>query len=296
MTITDTTAGISRAAMLVSLNISVYTGRKMDRKTQAEVVANKGAASARAASVYKSLFADCPELEAIVKFQSRARNRHYDLTLPWSDSGIRLLPTKAFMDYTQETDQMRQHFEFLVEQFLLKFDTLVAAAAFKLGTMFDRDEYPLRDEVAGRFRFDVAYMPLPTSGDFRLDIEHETQQALVDQYEQRMAEQVAAAQQDAWTRLYEALTHLKDKLTLDEEGKRKIFRDTTVTNVQELCDALTKLNVTGDPALEAARRKLEDAILGVEPAELRKEEGERLTVLHKVSTILDSFDFGELDD
>ena len=291
----DTTAGIARAAMLVSLNITLYTGRKQDKRAQAEVVASHNAGSSRAASVYKSLFTDCAELDALVKYQAKVRARHYAMTLPWLDSGPRLLPTKSFIEFTQEMDRHRQQFEFLVDAFLNKYDTLIAAAAFKLGTLFDRDEYLLRDAVARKFSFNLDYMPLPTAGDFRLDIEHEVQQQLVSQYEQRLAQQVEQAQRDAWDRMYEVLAQLKDRLTLDENGKRKIFRDTTVTNATDLCEALTALNVMGDPKLEAARQKLEDALMGVEPAELRKEEGERLTVLSKVNDILDSFDFGDLD-
>ena len=291
----DTTPSIARAAMLVSLNITLYTGRKQDKRAQAEVVASHNAGSARAASVYKSLFTDCAELDALVKYQAKVRARHYAMTLPWLDSGPRLLPTKSFLEYTQEMDRHRQQFEFLVDAFLNKYDTLIAAAAFKLGTLFDRDEYLLRDAVARKFSFNLDYMPLPTAGDFRLDIDSAIQQQLVSQYEQRLAQQVEQAQRDAWDRMYEVLTQLKDRLTLDENGKRKIFRDTTVTNATDLCEALTALNVMGDPKLEAARQKLEDALMGVEPAELRKEEGERLTVLSKVNDILSTFDFGDLD-
>ncbi len=289
---TQTIAGVARSAMLVTLSISTYTGRKQDKRTQAEVVAAKNSGSSRAASVYKNLFSDCPELDAITKFQSRARFRHYQLTLPWQDNGARLLSTAALLDYKAEMNRYEAEFGLLVDAFLDKFDTLVAAAAFKLGTLFDRDEYPTREETAKRFRFDLAFTPLPTSGDFRLDVESEVQRELVEQYEKRLQEQVAAAQQDAWTRMYEALTHLKDRLTLNEDGTRKIFHATTVSNAQELCELLTQLNVTKDPALEKARQQLEETMMGVDPQELRKEEGARLLTLQKVNSILDSFDWG----
>jgi len=288
----DNIAGVARAAMLVTMTISLYSGRKQDKQTQVEVTNSKNSGSARAASVYKNLFADCPELEAITKFQARARMRHYQLTLPWSDSGQRLLPTKALMAYQDEMRTHREQFERLVEAFLIKYDTLVAAAAFKLGTLFDRSEYPTRDQVARKFRFDVDFAPLPVAGDFRLDIEHEVQQDLVTQYEARLAKQLAAAQQDAWTRMYEVLARLKDRLSLDEDGKRRTFHDTTVTNAQELCGLLTQLNVTNDPALERARRQLEDAMDGVTPKELRTEDGARRIALEKVSKVLDAFDWG----
>jgi len=285
-------AGVARAAMLVSLNISTYSGRKQDKRTQGEVTASKGSGSARAASVYKNLFADCAELDAIVKFQARARMPNYQMTLPWDDMGPRLLSTAAFMDYKADMNRYEDQFRLLVDAFLDKYETLVAAAAFKLGSLFDRDEYPDRAQIAKKFRFDLTFTPLPTSGDFRLDIEREVQDDLVRQYESRMQAQVAAAQQDAWRRMHDVLTRLKDRLTLDDMGKRKTFHDTTVTNAQELCSLLTQLNVTNDPALEKARRQLEEAMADVDPKELRKEESVRLVTLQKVTSTLDAWDWG----
>ena len=64
---TNPVAGVARAAMLVDLQISLYSGRKQDKATQAEVTQSKSAKSSKAASVYKSLFAECAELDAITK-------------------------------------------------------------------------------------------------------------------------------------------------------------------------------------------------------------------------------------
>lgn len=289
-------AGVARSALLVSLNISVYSGRKKDSHTQAEVVAAHGSGSSRAASVYKSLFADCKELDDITKFQARARMRHYQMTLPWNDGGLRLLPTKALLEYKKEMNRFEEEFYRLVDIFLAKYDTLVAAAAFKLGTLFDRSEYPESVQLKRKFAFDLAFTPLPVAGDFRLDIESEVQEELAQQYEARLEAQVAQAQQDAWTRLYEALSRIKDRLTLDDNGKRRTFHDTTVTNAQELCELLTQLNVANDPSLEKARAQLEDAMMDIDPKELRKEEGLRLITLQKVSATLDAFDWGVDDE
>lgn len=292
----STVSGIARAAMLVSINIGLYTGRKQDTRTRDEVTASKGAKSAKAASVYKSLFADCKELDDIVKFQARARMRHYQATLPWSDDGLRLLPTKAFLQYTQDSDRDKQHFEMLVEAFLNKYDTLVAAAAFQLGTLFDRDEYPPREKIAHKFYFKVNYTPLPTAGDFRLDIESEVQAKLVQEYEERIEQQVQAAQKDAWSRLFKVLERMQDRLKLNEDGTRPVFRDSLIDNAHEICEVLTHLNVTNDPELEKARVQLENALQGVNIKELRKEDGERRVLLHKVNAIVDAFDWGDSDD
>lgn len=288
----DLIAGVARSAMLVDLNIKLYSGRKQDKRTQEEVTTAKGAGSKRAASVYKSLFADCVELESIVKFQARARAEHYRLTLPWNDNGLRLLPTKALLDYQSTMNRYRAEFDRLVEAFLIKYDTLVAAAAFQLGTLFDRDEYPLRDEVERKFSMESSFIPLPTSGDFRLDVEHEVQAELVRQYEEKLNVQVAQANQDAWTRLHTALSKLSDRLATNEDGTKRVFRDTVVTNAEELCELLTLMNVTGDPALEKARRQLQDTLEGVTPKDLRESEGTRTLTKQKVDEILSAYDWG----
>ena len=293
---TNTVAGVARSAMLVDLNISVYSRRKQDKSTQAEVTSAKGSGSKKAASVYKNLFAECKELENITKFQARARAEHYRMTLPWNDHGARLLPTISLMDYQKTMGRFRSEFDLLVEAFLDKYDTLVAAAAFQLGTLFDRGEYLTRNQVAQRFRMDSSFTPLPTAGDFRLDVESTVQRELVEQYERKLEEQLTQANRDAWDRLHTALTKLSDRLVVEEDGKKRVFHDTLVTGAVDLCELLTAMNITKDPQLESARRQLEAVLSGVTPKELREEDGTRVLTKQKVDAILDAFDWGEEAD
>lgn len=289
-------AGVARGSIVVELAISTYSGRKQDKRTQAEVTASKGANSKRAASVYKSLFADCKELDDILKFQARVRQTHYKLTQPWNDFGARLLPTSLLIDYKADMNRLEAEFQALVTKFLDKYDTLVSAAAFQLGTLFDRTEYPLREEVERKFSLSVGYSPLPTSGDFRLDLEHEVQIEMAQRYEAQAQARLASAAQDSWTRLHTALTRLSDRLTVDvrEDGspKKRMFHDTMVNGAVDLCDLLKHMNIMGDAALEKARVQLEGALAGVTPKDLRDSEGQRTITKQKVDAILDAFDWG----
>jgi hypothetical protein len=293
---TEHISGVSRSCVLVDLFIATYSGRKQDKRTQEEVTNAKGAASKRAASVYKSLFADCEELDSIIKFQSRARMAHYKQTLPWSDNGSRLLPVSSLLSYKETMNEYEAEFNRLVGKFLDKYDTLVAGAAFQLGTLFDRSEYPTREQVRNRFSFNVATSPLPTSGDFRLDIESEVQRDLADQYERRMTSLVESSMRDAWTRLHAVLSKISDRLTPEEDGKKKIFHETMLTNADELCELLQGLNVMNDPKLETARVKLRNALVGVSAKELREVESARVEVKRSVDEILGQFDWFASDD
>ncbi len=289
-------AGIARSYLLIDLNIRTYSGRKLDRRTQEEVTQAKGAASKRAASVSKHLFADCKELDDIIKLQARARGLHYQLTQPWTDSGTRILHAGMLQRYMQTMGEQRRDFDALVLKFLDKYETLVAAAAFQLGTLFDRTEYPSRAVVAQRFSFTISQQPMPTSGDFRLDVEAEVQRELIEHYEKVMQDRLTAASKDSWTRLHGALMRISERLTTNEDGSRKRIFDSLVDNAVELCDLLKHFNVAGDPKLESARTQLESALIGVNAEELRKSDGARVEIKQSVDKILSEFDWDIVDD
>ena len=196
------------------------------------------------------------------------------------------------LDYTAAMGKFQLEFKVLVDAFLAKYDTLVAAAAFQLGTLFDRDEYMSSEKVARRFAMEFTYSPLPSAGDFRLDIEAEVQRDLVQQYEERSNRMLGQANQEAWTRLHDVLTKISDRLIVDEDGVKNKFHDTLVSNAEDLCDLLRALNVTGDADLERARKKLQEALSGVTPKELRDELSTRLDVKRQVDVMLESYDWG----
>jgi hypothetical protein len=79
---------------------------------------------------------------------------------------------------------------------------------------------------------------------------------------------------------------MSDKLSGEE---KQIFRDSLVGNATELCELLTRLNVTNDARLEDARKKLESALVGVDANALRKDDDLRLDVKAKVDEILSMF-------
>jgi hypothetical protein len=289
-------AGTAARSLMVELNISIYSGRRKDRTTERAVIQANGATSDRAASVYKALFAECVELERINKFQAKARALHYRWTLPWSDTGARLLPTAALWTYTEQIDACAAEFRTLVQAFVEKYPLLVSAAAFKLGSLFNRAEYPTAEAVAHKFSFNYDISPLPTSGDFRLDAEHEVQVALAERYQKTLEQRLQQASLDLWHQLHETLTHISDRLESDEDGKRKRFHDTLVEGAMELCGRLTQLNVTGDVHLEEARKRLEQSLAGVTPEDLRKSDGFRLEVKKSVDAVLSDFSWGSVDD
>ena len=279
------TPSISSSAMLVELNISVWTGRKYDKGVSAEIDVQKHATT-RAGNYHKKLFADEPLFDAIGKYAGNARTYHYFGTMPWSDSGLRLLTTAMYFDYHKKITGMAQEFDMLVDNFLVEYDNMVARAQGKLGSLFNQEDYPSKDEVQAKFKFAVKYCPVPDVGDWRVDVGNEAQQQLKESYAEYYKQNLEDAMREPWQRTHDALKSMSDKLAGD---KKQIFRDTLVTNVKDMCDLLEKFNITGDAKMRQARMKIEDALLGVTPDALREDDYLRLDTKSKVDALLKEF-------
>jgi len=285
---------IDTCAMLVEFNASVWTARKLDKTTTSEVVASKNAGAKDAARVNKHLLAGRTELDIIQQAVGRARQFVYDNTAPWSDSGLRLLPTINFMKFTERMNDFEEEMETLVKAFVVIYPTLITAQALALGDMFKRDDYPSANEMMTKFSFRVNYMPVPSSGDFRVDVGNQAQAELKARLESLTQERIDSAMADVRERLSTHLKRMSDRLTTDYiggEAKQRRFHDTLVDGALELCDLTKALNVTNDVTLETARSQLEQLLVGVTPTDLRKNEAIRQDVKRNVDAILDKFNF-----
>ena len=287
---------IQNSSMLVDLNISMWTGRKQDKQVSEEIDAAKSTKT-KAGNYHKKLLAGTARLEDIHKLVTGIRIWHYAQTLPWSDGGSRLLPMKNFFDYKATLSDYETQFADAVDVFIKEYPTLVSAAAFQLGDLFNADEYPDAEKLRDKFRFRYVFLPVPDMGDFRVDVNEAHLVELKAQYESFYQNKLSEAMQDAWDRLHECLAKMSEKLAdaqtprITKEGavRTQIFRDSLITNAVELCELLTKLNVTNDSKLEQARKQLEVAMVGVTPKELREDDDLRADTKAKVDQILSMF-------
>ncbi|NBX51606.1 hypothetical protein EBT25_17155 [bacterium] len=88
------------------------------------------------------------------------------------------------------------------------------------------------------------------------------------------------------------LKGISEKMT-DAEGDdtKKRYHDSLISNPLELCELLTKLNITNDPKLEEARKQLELTMLGANLESLKEDSHARSDLKSKVDAILGKFDW-----
>jgi len=278
---------ISNAAMLVELNISVWTANKID-KDASRKVADDNRAAADAGHFRKNLMAGSSLRKEIADYAAGCRLWHNTRTMPWADRGPRLLPTSLFLDYKTEANARQAYFDTKVSDFLLAYPRLVQTAHNYLGDLFDVTDYPDTDEVRSKFGYRLVFSPVPDAGDFRLDLPAQELDAMRAQYESHANERVEAAMREQWGKLHEMVSRMSERLGLEEKTR---WYDTFITNAQEMCAMLTHLNVTRDPTLEEARRGLERAIAGVDIEDIKESEDTRTSVKGKLDDILKAYEW-----
>jgi len=281
---------ISNSAMLVEMNISVWTASVVDRRATNKTTEDANA-TADAGQFKKNLMAGTTLRKAIADYAALCRTWHIGRTLPWADKGPRLLPTSMFMEYKQEVDARRAYFESKVSEFVAQYPTLQTKAQMHLGGLYNADDYPSVEQVADKFAFKLVFSPVPESGDFRIDVGNDELSHLRTQYESAYDTRVKDAMQTAWGKLHSTLTTVSEKLTEPDGDKPKLFHGTFISNIREMVELLSHLNITKDPELERARRELDRAIGTLDVDDLRGDVGARADLKARVDGVLKGFDW-----
>jgi len=282
---------ITSSAVLVELNISVWTANKLDKSATTDLITRNNATVADAAQVRKNLMAGTTLRKQIADYAAGCRLWHNTRTLPWSDKGPRILPTSLFLDYKNELNVRRDTFLSMVREFCDQYPALVQTSANFMGNLHDPDDYPPVEEVAQKFGFKTVFSPVPESGDFRLDIPQQKLEEVRQSYDAAFDTRLAEAMRTPWEQLHKMLTNMSAKLVESDDDTKRRWHDTFLSNAHEMCAMLTHLNITADPKLEAARRNLESALVGTDLEAIKCDEHSRATLKAKLDTILKGYEW-----
>lgn len=269
------TLDLRNFATLVTLNTARWHAKVKDRQASIDV-ANANEADAGAFETRKRLLAGADDkLKRIHKAIDAARAKHYEMTLPWTTTGIqdlgrrsggRLLPNSLFFDYTKAMAEAKAEMVAALDDFVPAYPSLVEQAQKKLGKRFDRTEYPNAESIRQHFDLSFDFQPVPQGSDFK-GLPKQQCDALARAIQDKTRTMVENAMQDLWVRLHDAVAHMAERLAHPD----KMFHHTLVSNVRNLAHLLKHLNVTGDPRIEELRQYVEKHLCPHDVEVLRKQ-------------------------
>lgn len=267
-------------AMLVNLNISMWTARKYDSKVSKQV---ETVYSAENSGRYNKILIATEYISNIQKVVNAARTYHYENTLPWFDTGGRLLPTANYFEYTGKMQNFQIQFEQMVKDFISLYPDYIAEASIRLGGMYNDADYPDVSELPKKYGFKVQILPVPDADDFRVTMNEDDIRNIKDDLEREMEENTNAAMKDIWNRLYKTVNHVVEKLS-DVDAK---FKDSLIGNVREMCDLLPRLNVTNDKKLDDMVAEVGEKLADLSPKDLRTDSAKRYSAAISAKKMLD---------
>lgn len=190
---------------------------------------------------------------------------HVKYTLPHLDDGWRLLPNTLYMDYTLEITQYASKLEAMDAQIIAQYDSLVqtdidernaALTANGKAPIAAHKDYPSLDHMRRLLYVRYYFEPISTANDFRFAVTEQDKARLNE-----LIEQVEArAKADIFDRMLEPMKRFIEKLSVPIGEEGSIFRDSLITNINEVLDIVPKLNIDGDPRITDAVIELNNMI------------------------------------
>lgn len=246
---------LSDRALLVQLNISQWTARKLDKKATREV-ADANYASRDAGNYNKKLLPMSDSLANIHTMTGDIRREFYANTLPWGLENTHMLPTSNYLSFMTTFRKRKAEWEAVVRKFLTDYPHLQTTAQRFLGNLYDAADYPDVNDLQRKFGMDLVVMPVPTN-DFRVQLADDELSSIHADIQRRVEESSGLAMKEAWQRLYGHVKLMSERLG-NTEGR---LHDSLFDNAIELCRILPRLNFSDDPNLEAMRREVETKLV-----------------------------------
>jgi hypothetical protein len=253
------------STMLLSLNISIWSGNKLDKGETADVRSRTGARQG-AVRVHKSLLPDAQELLDLKRHATAVREFFNSRTAPWAGD-MRIMKSDAYLDFSQALADHRQQFAALVERLVNAYDLRVQEAQSRLGSLFDAADYPSTGEIRRAHSFQIRVAPTPSVKDWRLDLNDRVMDDLRKDLEEQSTSALQGALADVASRIAEVARKAHERLS-DPDA---IFRDSLVGNIDELVGLLPMLNVANNPELDDLATNLRLSVFGVSADTLRKD-------------------------
>jgi hypothetical protein len=176
-------------------------------------------------------------------------------TVPWS-TGVDMLNIDHYMEFTQGLRQLVDQANQAVWELYSKWDDEVTADLDRLAqiaiakgkpNLANPSDYPSADEMRTKFSIDVRYMPVPTTGDFRVGISDEDKESLQQQLDDAGSNATKHVLESMITPMRRAI----EKLAVPIGNDGSVFRDTLIDNMVDVAERMNKVNISDDPAIQA---------------------------------------------
>ena len=204
------------------------------------------------------------------------------LTLPYTEPGVRLIRQCDVEAFAQTMEGFRDELAHAEGELNGVYHQIKEDALRRLGRLFDPADYP--EEVRGLFA--VAWdFPSVEPPSYLMRVAPEVHEQESRRVAARFEEAVRLAEQAFAAEFAGLLEHLAERLSDGPEGRRKVFRDSAVTNLTDFFQRFRNLNVRSNAELDALVAQAQGLVRGVVLHDLRADGGLRRQIAESMSQV-----------
>lgn len=234
---------------------------------KAEAAEAFGAEGAFLSAGKKLLDTRDPHFKAVTAIKGQTLAYWRGMSLPYPEPGLRLIRRDQIAGFTEQLSEFKQELEVAVRDLDRVLESLKIAARERLGRLFDPSDYP-RSLIE---EFDLSWdFPSVEPPDYLRRLHPEIYREECHRARSRFQEAVRLAEQAFMEELAKLVEHLQERLSGNEDGKPKVFRDTAVENLREFFLRFRQLSVGSDAQLEEVVSQAERLLGDTAPQELRE--------------------------
>jgi hypothetical protein len=203
--------------------------------------------------------------------------------------GVYLLPSEFVGAVDARLQEDNAEIARLVQKLGAEYDDILAESKARLNGLFDSADYPSKQQLAAKCGIDWRYI----SFDVPVSLAQVNREVYAR--EQEKAEAAWKEAREVWkvllrTEFSKLVDHMVERLTPAKDGKKKIFRDTALTNLMDWSETFNPRNIQNDAQLRALVEKAKALVNGTSPDTLREDEHAREMVRSSFQSIKNTLD------
>lgn len=270
------------------LSVTWLGTRKALNTEQRDQAAGSFGATGKFVSAGKKLLdTSHPAFKTVTSIRGRAISYWKSISLPFPEPGIRLIKQAEIDRFSGQIQRLRVELRDAVEAMQSQYSELKEQARVRLGDLFNPADYPVT--LVGLFDFDVEF-PSVEPPEYMRTLSPELYAQECQRMQSRFEEAVQLAEQAFMTELARLVEHLAERLTGDQDGSPKIFRDSAVTNLSEFFDRFRRLSVRSNQELDELVGQAQQIMRGVNPRELRDRPALQQHIAEQMSEVQNRLD------
>ena len=228
-----------------------------------------------------------PAFRAATAVKTQAVDYWKRSTLPYIEPGVRLLRRRDIAAFDTHMTSVRAELLQTVGELDLHYGELVELARERLGDLFDRRDYAAN--LSDLFAIDWDY-PSCDPPDYLQTLSPLLYEAECRRMQSRFDQAVQLAEQAFADELSQLVSHLAERLSGEDDGSPKVFRDSAVNNLLEFFERFQRLNIRSDEQLDRLVAEARGVIGGFQPQQLRDQPAFREHVAGELTRVEESIE------